>query len=197
MVPPILGASVHRLVRAICVFGLFTLLAPEAAAQLTLRPSGLDLGVGWFLGSQSGPSRASSGPMVNALFTWRVDSLGSGTLLTALSASTQASVGTLSICGVQPGGGCADDFPNLRVLSVLVGWGYQEARGGPALRAMLGPALVRAEQENAFGLQTRVDLSSAALGRVSLVGWLQFLLMPDLLGQRAGTQAFGVALRVQ
>ncbi len=165
-------------------------------AQLTLRPVGLDLGVGIVSGTRSAPSKASTGPIASALFAWRVDSLGGGALLTAVMASMQASVGGGDVCVIIPTG-CAENFPNLRVFALLGGWGVQSRRGGAAMRAMLGPALVRAEQESALGLQSRVDLSSAALGRVSLVGWLQLLLMPELLDQRARTQAFGIGVRVQ
>lgn len=90
-----------------------------------------------------------------------------------------------------------DRVRRARVLSVLAGFSYHEATRGPALRALLGPALVRAEQESAFGLQTRFDMSTGALGRVSAVAWLQVLLMPDLLDQRARSVAFGLGLRVQ
>ena len=192
---PKLCTAVNRLVRAIGVIASLTLVAPEAMAQLTLRPIGLDVGAGLFSGNQSGPSRSSTGPIVNALFAWQMDSLRTGALLSAVGASTQGSF--VGDCLSPISGGCGEPFPNMHVLSVLAGWGYQEVKGGPALRALLGPALVRAERESTLGLQTRFDLATGALGRVSAIAWLQFLLMPDLLDQRARSQAFGLGLRVQ
>ncbi len=126
-----------------------------------------------------------------------MDSLANGSLLAAVSASAQISLANDDSCVREPDGGCAPKFPSLRVLTLLGGWGVQRGERGLALRALIGPALVRAERKRVFGVQSRADLSSAALRRVSFVGWVQLLLIPDLFGERARTQSFGIGLRVQ
>jgi hypothetical protein len=187
----------YRIAHAVVHVCLYIVMVRPASAQPPVRPLVMDLSVGAGSGRRVGPSKSNSGLAASALLAWHVDSRSRGALVTAFSASVQTSFATTADCVLRPDGGCAQDFPDLSVLALSGGWGVQRGQRGPSLRVLLGPALVRMEQSNVFGVQSRVDLASASWGRVAAVGWLQLLLMPDLFGERARTQTFGVGIRVR
>jgi hypothetical protein len=140
------------------------LIASEASAQSRLRPVGLDPGAGFFAAELADRTELENGVMLNALLAWRVDSLSSGALLTALSASVQASFPNYD-CVALPGGDCGSELHDAQALSALFGWTSQRAPDQAAFRAMLGPAVVRLDDVSTGGLHTRFDLSSRAFGR--------------------------------
>ena len=154
--------TIHALTGSLAAAVLALALPLSAAAQQT-RVVSFDANFGVETIHTSGEFRAPHrGSAVDALLAMRLQGAGRGTLLAGLSAGTPWAWTSTSICLPASNGGCIPTFPQFLKAGALVGW----ENAGATLRAMGGPAYVRADGSQAFGLHGRVD-GAAPISRTS------------------------------
>ena len=178
---------------------LATILSPATArAQRSLRPAGVDLGLGLSFGRGGGMRHHRNGLAATAAAAWHLRAAGPGVLVVAATASTQGPFGFGDDCVLLASGGCAPNYPGFHTLGLLGGWGLQSGARSGALRVLAGPAAFHSrEGATRPGVQARADVATPAVARVALTAWGQAGVVPQLRGERYHMAAFGIGLRVR
>ena len=98
---------------------------------------------------------------------------------------------------IAPRGGCTPAYPLFYSVGALAGWQWGRGRDA-SVRALSGAGYYRAVRRDGgggtIGLQCRIDLATAALWRVALIGSLRGAVLPSFRGDAhgLGTASFGV-----
>lgn len=165
----------------------------NAAAQQT-RALSFDVNFGVETVRTSGEYRdPHQGSAVDALLAMRLRGAGRGALLAGLSAGTPWAWTSTSVCLPASNGECIPTFPQFMKAGALMGWENPTA----TLRAMGGPAYVRADGRQAFGLQGRVDGAAPISRHLALVASVRGTVVPNYRGDAFEVYALGVGIRIR
>ena len=117
---------------------------------------------------------------------------GGGALVGAANAGAQGPRGGDARCVVSSTGGCVPSFPAFATLGALVGWQNASA----TLRAMAGPAYVRARGSGAVALEGRADGAVPLARHLALVASVRGTFVPNYRGDAFELFAFGAGVRI-
>lgn len=185
--------TIHALTGSLAAAVLALALPLDAPAQQT-RAASFDANFGVETVLASGEYRAPHrGSAVDGLLAMRLQGAGRGALLAGLSAGTPWAWTSTSICLPASTGGCIPTFPQFLKVGALLGW----ENAGATLRAMSGPAYVRADGNQAFGLQGRVDGAAPISRHLALVASVRGTMIPNYRGDTFGVYALGVGIRLR
>jgi hypothetical protein len=123
----------------------------------------------------------------------RLRAAGRGALLAGLSAGAPWAWSSTTVCLPASNGGCIPTFPQFLKVGALVGW----ENPSTTLRAMGGPAYVRADGKQAFSLQGRVDGAAPISRHLALVASVRGTVVPNYRGDAFGVYALGVGIRMR
>jgi hypothetical protein len=170
-------------------------MASAASAQQPF-PVSVDASVG--VRSASGGSYVNRGGAAADLMVGvNLGRAGAGTLVGAVTAGAQSSMGGDLMCVMGGDGGCVDNFPVLLSVGALVGVS-RSSSSGATTRVLAGPAYFRGEYEDgALGLQGRLDVSTPPILHTALVLSLNGAVLPRFRSEMLGTTSIGLGLRIQ
>ena len=175
--------------------GAAAALAPAAAAQQPF-PVSVDASLGVRMGS-GGEYDDRGGAAADLVVGVNLGRSGAGTLVGAVTAGAQASMGGDLDCMLGRDGECIPTFPVLLSTGVLVGVSRSSSSGATS-RVLAGPAYFRGEDEGGtLGLQGRLDVSTPPILHTALVVSLRGAVLPRFQGETIGTTSLGLGLRIQ
>lgn len=179
----------------ILCLGAAAVLAPVAAAQRPF-PVSVDASLGLRMGS-GGTYVDRGGAAADLMVGVNLGRAGAGTLVGAVTAGAQASMGGDLICLVGRNGECVPRFPVLLSTGVLVGFSRSSSSGATS-RVLAGPAYFRDDHESrGLGMHGRVDVSTPPVLHTALVLSLRGAVLPRFQGETLGTTSLGLGLRIQ
>ncbi|HEY7770693.1 hypothetical protein [Longimicrobium sp.] len=179
----------------ILCLGAAAVLAPAASAQ---QPFPVSVDASLSVRTGSGGSYVNRGGAAADLVVGvNLGPSGAGTLVGAVTAGAQSSMGGDLMCVMDPAGGCFDTFPVLLSVGALVGVS-RSWPSGSTTRVLAGPEYFRGEEEGgALGLQGRLDASTPLILHTALVLSLRGAVIPRFQGDMLGTTSIGLGLRIQ
>lgn len=113
--------------------------------------------------------------------------------IVGLSLAVQGPVGGADEC---PTVATCTDFPLFVSLGVLGGWETGRS-DGPRIRVMGGPSFLSADEGRSAAITGRLDVASAPVARMALVGSVKGSVLPRLHGDALALWSVGLGLRVQ